>query len=122
MATFRLPTPPPHYSSDDEEEEYTPLTPWIQEVEHSYQNPVSYEPIFRVGDVTKFGASFELPSMRIDATAAAMAEIFLPDRLLDHWVNVLTPMLQLISLLTGGGKYHGRMFFDFLQQYSTWAL
>jgi hypothetical protein len=76
----------PSSSDEEEEEEYTPLTPWIQEVEHSYRNPVSHEPIFRVGDMTKFGASFELP-MGIDVTAAAMAEIFLLDRLLDHRVK-----------------------------------
>ena len=86
MATFRLPTPPPYSSTDDEELEYTPLTPWIKEVEHSYRNSVSYEPTFRVGDMTKFGASFELP-VSIDATAAAMTEIFLPDRLLDQWIK-----------------------------------
>jgi hypothetical protein len=84
--SWRLPTPPPS-SSDEEEEEYTPLTPWIQEVEHSYRNPVPYEPIFRVGDIPKFTPSFELPMVGIDATVTAMTEIFLPDTLLDQWVK-----------------------------------
>ena len=83
-----LPTPPPSSSDDDEEEvvEYTPETPFITELQQSKQVGVDYDVVFDVNESTKFGASFEIP-MAIVPTAEAMTEIYLPDVLLDKWIQ-----------------------------------
>lgn len=82
-----MPTPPPSSSdSEDTEVEYTPQTPFIVDLEYRNGREIEYEPIFRVQDMNPFGPSFEVP-MGISPTAAAMTEIFLPDRVLDKWVE-----------------------------------
>lgn len=87
-------------SSDEEEEEeeleYCANTPWFKEVQYDHDtNFPPYKPIFLDEPEFHFlGPSFELPP-GIQPTAEVMSQMFLPDHLLQKWVDATNANIAL---------------------------
>jgi hypothetical protein len=53
---------------------------------HNPRNEVEYTHLFHIDEANEFGLSFKLPQ-GVDASAAVLLELYLPDQLLDKWVE-----------------------------------
>ena len=69
----------------EESEPYSPSTPYVIDVDYDNGSTYEYEPILKE-PTQEFGPSFQLP-LSVNATPAALCELFLPDSLLDKWVS-----------------------------------
>lgn len=73
-------------SSSEESFPYDPTTTYHIDVEYDLNPQPKYDPIFLIDEITKFGPSFELPN-NIHPNPATLAELWLPDHLLERWVK-----------------------------------
>ena len=80
------PPPPQRLFDPDDPIYYNPSEPLWQRLPYRTGPQPVFTPLFDYFHHTKFGPSFQLPH-GVDATPAALLELFLPDSLLDKWVE-----------------------------------